>query len=131
WAFAVQTQDFLDVEELYVRPQYRRQGYGTRLLQSLKKLSTQAHLPLRFFIPFADCKPENLLVAEQLLAKEGYFFLECGTRWCPLMAVQPMGIQALSSRLVLPSPPALSSPRARSVSNGLQLPAIRETDFEP
>ena len=32
WAFAMPGEDFLDVEELFVRPQYRCRGYGTRLL---------------------------------------------------------------------------------------------------
>ena len=44
WAFAVQRTDHLGVEELYVRPQFRRQGYGTRLLQSLRELSTKTGL---------------------------------------------------------------------------------------
>jgi GNAT superfamily N-acetyltransferase len=121
WAFAVQGQDYLDVEELYVRPQFRRQRYGTSLLRSLKDLSTQAGLPLEFYIPFADSKPENLSVVERLLFKERYFLFPSGLRWCSLVARQPVAVAELSLRL--PSPPALISPRSRVIAEGLVLPA--------
>ena len=128
WAFAVQEQDYLDVEELYVRPQFRRQSYGTRLLKSLKELSTQAGLPLRFFIPFADSKPENLSLVERLLSKERYYLFPSGIRWCPLVALQPVAAAALS--LNLPSPPALRSPRTRMMADGVVLPANGEIAVE-
>jgi GNAT superfamily N-acetyltransferase len=129
WTFAVQNQDYLDVEELFVRPQYRRQGYGTRLLQSLGALSTEVRLPLRFFIPFADCTPQNLSVVERLLSKEGYYLFPGGMRWSQLVALRPVGVHTLSLRL--PAPPALRSPRARLAGNGLILPAINRSDFDP
>ena len=129
WAFAIQEQAFLSVEELYVRPQYRRQGYGTRLLQSLTSLSTETNLPLGFFIPFADCKPENLGVVEHLFSKEEYFLFENSVRWSPLIALHPVNVRSLS--LELPSPPALCSPRSRLGSNGIPLPALGENEVEP
>ncbi len=83
WAFAMPGEDFLDVEELFVRPQYRCQGYGTHLLKSLHGLSRMAQLHLRLFVPFADCGVDNLKRAEGLLAKEGYFLTASGVRWAP------------------------------------------------
>jgi GNAT superfamily N-acetyltransferase len=124
WAFAVQGPEYLEVEELYVRPQYRRQGYGTRLLQSLKRLSTEAALPLRFFIPFADSKPENLAVVERLLSKERYYLFPSGLRWSPLVALHPVVAPTLA--LKLPSPPALCSPRSRLLVGEPVLPANGE-----
>ena len=81
WAFAMPNEDFLDVEELFVRPQYRCRGYGTRLLKSLHGLSRMAQLHLRLIVPYADCGADNLKRAESLLAKEGYFLTASGVRW--------------------------------------------------
>ena len=58
--------------EVYVRPQFRRQGYGTRLLQSLKELSNKTGLSLQILIPFVDSQPSNPRIVEKILSKEGY-----------------------------------------------------------
>ena len=117
------------MEELYVRPQFRRQGYGTRLLQSLKELSIQARLPLYFFVPFADANPDNLSVAERLLSKERYYLFRSDLRWCPLVAHQPIDAATLS--LILPSRPALVSPRfGTTAAEGLAPPASGDTYVE-
>ena len=39
WAFAVQRAHSLDVEELFVKPQHRRRGFGKGLVQMLGKLA--------------------------------------------------------------------------------------------
>lgn len=128
WAFAIQGPDYLAVEELYVRPQFRRRGYGARLLVTLKELSHQTGLSLWFYIPFADSKRENLGVAERLLAKESYYLFPSGVRWCPLIALHPVSATAIS--LSLPAPPALCSPRSRLTRNGLPLPVIEMSDSD-
>src|SRR5262249_36282291 len=86
WAFALPGESSLYVEELFVRPQYRRRGYGTRLLRGLHNLSRKAKLHLRIYVPFADCGADNLKVAEQLFAKEGYFLTASDVRWAPYTA---------------------------------------------
>jgi GNAT superfamily N-acetyltransferase len=112
WAFAVQKERSLDIEELFVRPQYRRQRHGTRLLRMLRKLSADTGLALRFIVPFADCDAENLSRVERLLSKESYFLVESGVRWCPLVALRAIDRRTWSS--TPPSMPALRSPRYRS-----------------
>jgi GNAT superfamily N-acetyltransferase len=89
WSFVVQNERQLDVEELFVRPQYRQRGYGTRLLRMLPKLAAETGLPLRFLIPFADREPENLSRVERLLSKERYSLVESEDRWCPYVALGP------------------------------------------
>lgn len=128
WAFAVQEQAFLDVEELYVRPQYRRRGYGTRLLQLLRTLSAEARMPLRFFIPFADCRPANLSVAERLLSKQRYILTPSGLRWSPLIAVLSVDVQ--TPLFALPAPPALCAPGSKLAFNGLPLSSIEPNALE-
>lgn len=104
WAFAVQEHNWLNVEEFFVRPQYRRRGYGNRLLHGLEGLSAGANLPLRFFVPFADCQPKNLVVAEHLLAKGKYILVRNDLPWSPCMAV-PI-VNAQSPPFDLPEPAA-------------------------
>jgi GNAT superfamily N-acetyltransferase len=128
WAFAVQGQDYLDVEEFYVRPQFRGRGYGTRLLQSLKDLSIQARLPLYFFVPFADAIPDNLSVVVRLLSKARYYLFRSELRWCPLVARQPIDAATLS--LILPSRPGLVLPRFGMTAERLAQPTSGEPVVE-
>jgi len=101
WAFAMPSDDFLDVEEIFVRPQFRHRGYGTHLLRSLHSISRTAGLHLRVFIPFADCEDNNLKAVERLLAKEGYFLIASDVRWVPYTAMRkPEFVR-------IPPPPAL------------------------
>jgi GNAT superfamily N-acetyltransferase len=116
WAFALQTEDHLAVEELYVRPQYRRRGFATKLLESLGALASREDLPLLFFIPFGDytpqlrrrgyatrllekfkalasrtglirrSKPNNSLAVERLFSKAGYCLHPTELPWSPFGA---------------------------------------------
>jgi GNAT superfamily N-acetyltransferase len=114
WAFALQEKDHLGVEELYVRPQFRRHGYGVRLLQSLGKLSNKTGLPLRFFIPFVDSQPSIICNVEKFLSKEGYHLFPSGLRWCSAVAGASLKAFPGAPLLRLPSPPRLISPRPKA-----------------
>jgi GNAT superfamily N-acetyltransferase len=128
WGFAVQERDRLNVEELFVRPQYRRKGYGARLLQLLKKMSAEAGLPLRFFIPYADCQPENLAVAARLLSKAQYFIIQSDLPGSPYMAVSAINTQA--PPLELPEPPVLCAPMQRIATDRMPISVNGEASFE-
>jgi GNAT superfamily N-acetyltransferase len=112
WAFAMLDEGFLDVEELYVRPQYRGRDFGTRMLESLHKLSKMSQLPLRLFIPYADCGPDNLKTAQKLLAKKGYFLITSGLRWAPFIALA----QGKLEDVHIPPPPALVRPKGDTLA---------------
>jgi GNAT superfamily N-acetyltransferase len=114
WAFALQKNDHLGVEELYVRPQFRRQGYGTRLLQSLRELSNKTGLSLQFLIPFADSQPSNFRVVEKILSKEGYHLFPSGLRWCSIVASTGLKTSPGAPLIKLPSPPRLISPSSKT-----------------
>ena len=60
WAYATPRDGFLDIEELFVRPQYRRQGLATDLVRELRRAASEARLPLRAWIPWPDVKRENM-----------------------------------------------------------------------
>jgi GNAT superfamily N-acetyltransferase len=104
WAFALQADDHLAVEELYIRPQFRRQGYGTKLLQSLLELSNKLELPLQFFIPFADLDQDNLCIVERLLSKGGYYLSQSDLHWCSCTASSDAKASASTFPMTLPSP---------------------------
>jgi GNAT superfamily N-acetyltransferase len=59
WVFATERDGFLDVEELFVRPSYRKQGLGRSLLKQIRVHAEQRQLPLRFWVPHGDCVDET------------------------------------------------------------------------
>lgn len=140
WAFAMPGEEFLNVEELFVRPQYRGRGYGTHLLKSLHDLSRMAQLHLRLFIPFADCRQENLKTVERLLTKGGYFLTASGVRWAPYTALRkaesvrippPPGLirQRGGDTLAAPAPPLLET-SAGNMSQSVEVGGSGRTNNE-
>lgn len=86
WASAVETQANLDIEELFVRPEYRRSGYGGKLLQRLQEIALSRCLPLRMWISFPDAAPQNLKIIEKIARPIGLSIQASGERWAPLVA---------------------------------------------
>jgi GNAT superfamily N-acetyltransferase len=85
WAFAIQRGDFLDVEELFVRPQYRGQGFGRNMVRLLVRLAFQLQMYPRIWISYPDTTPENLLVIEKLFNPLGLCLREAPVRWAPFV----------------------------------------------
>lgn len=54
WAFVVQRGTNLDIEELFVRPQFRRQGVGRQLVEMVLEMKRESGLPLRLWVSFSD-----------------------------------------------------------------------------
>lgn len=54
WAVAVERDGYLDVEDVFVVPKFRRRGYGRRLAYALLAEAADAVLPLRAWIPPED-----------------------------------------------------------------------------
>lgn len=59
WCFITERDGYLDVEELFVRPQYRRTGHGRTLVRAIQRLAIKQQLPLRLLIPHADHNSSN------------------------------------------------------------------------
>ncbi|MGH7173031.1 MAG: GNAT family N-acetyltransferase [Gemmataceae bacterium] len=59
WSFVLETADALEIEELYVRPEFRRRGLGKVLADKVRALAKAKRMPLRAWVPFADCRQEN------------------------------------------------------------------------
>jgi GNAT superfamily N-acetyltransferase len=54
WAMAVARDGYLDVEDLFVMPQFRRQGYAVRLAHALLAMSAEEAMPLRAWVTYGD-----------------------------------------------------------------------------
>ena len=88
WAFAVHRDRHLDVEELFVRPDRRGRGHGSRLAERLLGLAQRLGLPPRAWVTFADCAPGNQPALGSILAKLGLGIERSGVYWAAYRATQ-------------------------------------------
>lgn len=83
WAFAVERGEGLEIEELFVQPQFRRHGYGGRLIRSMAELAEEIGKRLRIWISYADTTPENLWAIERISRPVGIRLQPGSVRWAP------------------------------------------------
>jgi GNAT superfamily N-acetyltransferase len=89
WAFVIEREAALEVEELYVRPEYRRMGHGRWLADRVAQLAREKRMPLRLWIAFADCKVENennYLALVSTARRIGVEFQTCAVPWAAYFA---------------------------------------------
>lgn len=109
WALAVQREEgWLEVEELFVRPTFRRQGYGKRLLRSLEKLAGELGCRLKMWISQADIDVANMSIIDKLIAPFGLARKVSAYRWAPMLA-SPIGEDEIGQSI---QPPTYSRPRS-------------------
>ena len=124
WASALETQTNLDIEELFVRPEYRRSGHGGKLFQRLQEIGLSRCLPLRIWISFPDAVPQNLEIIDRLARPIGLSIQASGERWAPLVAAPIWRRRAtpLETFSYPESPPAGPAELLRIASEILQNP---------
>jgi len=81
WSYAVEANGNLEVEELFVMPQYKRKGYGTELLHGMRLVASRLDAPLRLWISHADANLDNMRVVNQLLRNSGLKIAASQERW--------------------------------------------------
>jgi GNAT superfamily N-acetyltransferase len=88
WCIATERDAYLDVEEFFVRPGYRRTGLGGILMSRLLEDSNGSDPPLRFWIPYADCNTPSrcILPMNHLLTKNGFVARASGVNWAQYVA---------------------------------------------
>ena len=89
WTFVIERDGVLEVEELYVRPEYRRLGHGRWLADRVAQLSREKKMPLRLWVAFADCKAESESNYSALVAtarRLGVQFRPCSVPWAAYFA---------------------------------------------
>ncbi len=89
WAFVVERDGALEIEEFYVRPEFRRRGYATRLSAGILELAKAKRMPLRLWVPFADSQqesPGNYPALVALTKRLGLQYQSCPVRWAAYYA---------------------------------------------
>lgn len=81
WASAVQFAESFEIEELFVRPPFRRSGHGKNLFRRIHSMAESKGLPFRTWVSFADTAPQNLEIIERLARPLGLSIRPSGTRW--------------------------------------------------
>jgi GNAT superfamily N-acetyltransferase len=81
WAFAIINGEYLDVEELFVMPKYRRHGDGSKMLDCFVKLSHFLSKRFRMWVPFADICPDNVEILRHMMGKRGLVIQPSETNW--------------------------------------------------
>lgn len=84
WTFVIERDGVLEVEELYVRPEFRRLGHGRWLADRVAELARKKHMPLRLWVSFADCKSEsesNYSALVSTARRLGVRFRACPVPW--------------------------------------------------
>ena len=71
WAFVVERDGALEIEEFYVRPEFRRRGYTARLSEEILALGKAKRKPLRLWVPFADSQQESPANIPRWLPSQG------------------------------------------------------------
>ena len=117
WALAVQREEgWLEVEELFVRPTYRRQGYGKRLICYLGEKAAELDTKLKVWISYADTEESNIDAVQKLIRPAGLCIAQSDQRWAPLVA-GPSGLTGVSRPT---RAPACSRPRSPLSREGLR-----------
>lgn len=59
WSFTIERGTYLDIEELFVRPNWRVHGYASQLTVNILQLATRLGKKLRAWIPHPDMGQQN------------------------------------------------------------------------
>jgi GNAT superfamily N-acetyltransferase len=86
WAFALEREGSVEIEELFVRPQFRRKGYGSKMIRTLHRVAMRNGYALRIWISHADAGSENIKTVEKMSTSLGLNVMPSGNRWAPLVA---------------------------------------------
>jgi GNAT superfamily N-acetyltransferase len=109
WSFVMETKDAVEIEDLYVRPEFRGMGLGKVLANKVRGMANAKKMPLRAWVPFADCKQENpsnypaIIAIAKLL---GIQFQFCREIWAAYYATdeQPGSVTPVEPVRVPPRP---------------------------
>lgn len=104
WAFAVERDEGIEVEEVFVRPDFRRKGYGKKLIGTMRDLAAEKGSGLKVWVSYADDTPTNIPIVERLIRPLGLHLKRSNTRWASLVATPELGGPSVGD---LSSPPAL------------------------
>jgi GNAT superfamily N-acetyltransferase len=89
WAFAVVRNGYLDIEELFVRPEWRARGHGPKLIQVMQQRAAKLDLPLRIWVPHVDgAESTTLPTFCRLIRRLGLRIDECKQQWASYVVTE-------------------------------------------
>lgn len=96
WALVVYRRGELHVDDFFVKPDFRRRGFGSKMFDSLNRLSQTLHQPLRFWIPFPDVEsPEKFDSLLKFFSSRGFHLEVSPRRWAAYFAVSGKSTELL------------------------------------
>jgi GNAT superfamily N-acetyltransferase len=101
WSFATKYDNYLNIEEFFVRPDFRGRGYAKRMIDHFSLLSSDLSLPLRFWIAHPDANPSSMSAIAYLAQKYGYEIQNSGVRWAAYKLIK--GRSSYSTKSLAPS----------------------------
>lgn len=121
WAFVLERDGGLEVEELYVMPACRGRGHGSLLAEMVGRLVREKRLPLRVWVPFSDTRSESPGTFGAMLktaSKLGVKFADCPVKWAAYFAASDINGE--------PSPPepALIPSRPKAILEAVIVAAL-------
>jgi len=102
WAHVLQTRTAFNVEELFVRPDYRRRGYGTALVNEIRRAAPST-LPVRYWIPWGDHCEANTSPLLGWVKKNQLKVEPSGVRWAAYLATDGAPVDSLPALEWIPS----------------------------
>lgn len=102
WAFGIRKNVSFDIEEFFVRPDYRRRGLGAELGSELLKLQATLKVPIRFWIPWGDHVDRNAPALLAWASKLGLTLEPAGVRWAAYRAEVGQPLDKLPSLAWIP-----------------------------
>lgn len=81
WGFAIERKTSLDIEELFVRPNWRRKGYGSLLTTGFVQMGADLGKKLQAWVPHSDCGTRNEVALNKILRLLGLSREPSPVRW--------------------------------------------------
>jgi GNAT superfamily N-acetyltransferase len=107
WACVIQKPRMVfDVEELFIRPEYRRRGLGAELVRRILKLAEKDSVSIRFWIPWGDHTDHNATALLQWANKTGLRLQPSGVRWAAYRAEVGTPVTKLPELAWIPAKPS-------------------------
>jgi len=132
WTLVVIHEDRIVVEDLFVKPEHRRRGYGSWLAETLKELSAKLRIPLTLWVPWVDAGWENFEPLSALCNKLGLVLENTTVKWASYFASPAPRRQGDLKSIVAPPIPAYvkqsrTLEQERSINE--KLAAVAEKDM--
>lgn len=86
WAILRQSQTVLDIDELFVRPEFRRKGHGRRLVRTVNEIRNNLTLPMSAWVPHVDAAPTR--AQDAVFRRLGLRRTASTERWAAARAIE-------------------------------------------